>query len=87
MVNFNWFGAGIIILNIILTFLLSSMRRIKYKRGGAISGWISALIGVLILVYYKAPLFSTITTTLAIVFLIIVIFGILIIIIPISFGD
>lgn len=82
MSGFNWFGAGIIILNIILTFLVSRMRRIGIDRGAGISGWISALIGVLILVFYKAPLFASISASIGLVMGIISIFAIICIIIP-----
>ena len=65
--NFNWFGAGVWILNLVLMFLLSNIRRIKYKRGAGIAGWISALVGTLILVFYKSPLVSWMSTTIALI--------------------
>ena len=82
MVDFNWFGAGVIVLNIILTFLVSRMRRIGINRGAGISGWTSVLIGVSILVFYKAPLFAGISAFIALIMGIISIFAILCIIIP-----
>ena len=82
MVYFNWFGLVVIILNFILTFLVSRMRRIGVNRGAGISGWISALIGVLILVFYKTPLVAGVSASIALMMGIISIFAILFIIIP-----
>ena len=78
----NWFGGGIFVLNLILTYVLSKMRRIGLSRSAAISGWVSALVGVLVLLYSHPSLSSLISTSLALVMGIIAIFAILFIILP-----
>jgi membrane associated rhomboid family serine protease len=78
----SWFGVGVVLLNIILTFFVSNMRRINAARGAGISGWVSALIGVLILVYNQTSIASGLSATIALVMGIISIFAILSIIAP-----
>ena len=71
MVEINWFGGGLFFLNVILTFILTYMKHIGVKRGAAISGWASFIIGALILVVQHK--FSFITATVALVMAIIAI--------------
>ena len=80
MVNINWLGGAIFIINIILTFILTYMRHIGIKRGAAISGWVSFLLGALILVIQNK--FTFITASVGLVMGVVAIFGILFVIIP-----
>jgi hypothetical protein len=79
-IDINWLGGLVLGINVILTFLLQGMKHIGIKRSAAISGWISLLIGSLILVVQKG--FSFITSAMSLVFGIVVVFAILFIILP-----
>lgn len=80
MIEINWLGGLVLVINLILMFLLKGMKHIGIKRSAAMSGWISLLLGTLILVVQKG--FSFITSTMALVFGIIVLFAIIFIILP-----
>ena len=80
MVDINWLGGVVFGINILLTFLLQGMKHIGIKRSVAISGWVSLLLGALILVVQKG--FSFITSAMALVFGIVVVFAIIFIILP-----
>ncbi|MBU0460877.1 hypothetical protein KKG82_06270 [Patescibacteria group bacterium] len=80
MVEINWLGGLVLGINVLLTFLLQGMKNVGIKRSAAISGWISLLLGALILVIQKGITF--ISSTLALVFGLVVVFAILFIILP-----
>lgn len=73
-------SGAVFLVNIILTFLLQGMRRIGPKRGAGISGWVSLMLGLLILVVQKG--LTLITVPIALVLGIVAIFAILLIIFP-----
>lgn len=80
MIEINWLGGLVFGINILLTFLLKGMKHIGIKRSAAMGGWVSLLLGTLILVVQKG--FSFITSAMTLVFGIIVVFAILFIILP-----
>lgn len=79
-IDINWFGGVVLGINVLLTFLLQRMKHIGIKRSAAISGWVSLLVGALILVVQKG--FSFITPTMSLVFGIVTVFAILFIVLP-----
>ena len=80
MIDVNWLGGLVFGINILLTFMLQGMKNIGLKRSAAISGWVSLLLGGLILIIQKGVAF--ISSVVALVFGLIVVFAILFIILP-----
>ncbi|MBU0591935.1 hypothetical protein KKF81_01010 [Candidatus Micrarchaeota archaeon] len=82
MIEINLVGGAIFVLNVILTIVLSRMRRIGISRSAGISGWISALLGTFALVFYYPDIFTFITSSIAIAMGILTSFAIIFIIFP-----
>ena len=80
MVNINWLGGVIFLLNLVLFFLLMFMRRIGPVRSAGISGWVAMLFGALVLVIQKG--ITAITSSIALVMGIVSVFGVIFVIIP-----
>lgn len=80
--EFNYWGLGVWILNLVLFFMLKETRRIGHQRSAGISGWISVLFGLLILTIQKVPPFYSFSSPLLIIIAIIVVFAILFIYMP-----
>lgn len=88
-------GAGVWILNLLLFMILQKTRRIGTKRSAGISGWISMLFALLILILNNVSPFSSFSSPFVIILALISIFSILFIYMPAlsphinlgSFGD
>jgi len=73
-------GGLVLVVNVLLTLILKEMKNIGIKRSAAISGWVSLLVGGLILVVQKG--FGFITSSMSLIAGIVVVFAILFIILP-----
>ena len=66
MVDVNVLGGLVFVINLLLILMLRKMKNIGDKRSAAISGWVSLLLGGLILVIQKGVAF--ISSAVALVF-------------------
>lgn len=80
MVEFSFLGGIVIATNLLLTILLQAMKGIGLKRSAAISGWVSLIVGLIILVIDKGVQF--VSSALALILGLVVVFAILFIILP-----
>jgi len=59
MVSIDWITVGVLTLNVIFYLLVTRLKDVKKIRGGAISGWLTSMPGLYILIIHnKIPLFG-----------------------------